>query len=404
ICQRLLSNLGALHKKADLEPNSIIIADRLTPGETASLDLEKVSGFVTQKDGPSSHTAILARNRRIPAISGVDYLLKLTEFAKTMIIDGFKGKMIINPSQATIDEYRVRQLALLKQRSEEKKEPIDDRLIKEQGISLYSNVSSALDASKSAALNADGIGLVRTEIFYLQKRGDFDYDTQVEIYNEILKNFPKGPIIFRLLDLGADKRIRSDITEDNPALGLRGIRLLLNEESLLRDHVKALLQVSTSGRVKLMVPFITATSEFVQVKEYIIKTAKEMGIPSPLIGAMIEIPSAVFIIDELIKEADFFSVGTNDLFQYFCAVDRNNSYVSNRYRPDSQAFISLLNLIYEKLKDSGKEIEICGEIAADPSILSILLDIGYKQFSINPYSLENIRENLANRFSRGDKK
>ncbi len=403
ICQRLLSNLGALHKKTELEPNSIIISDRLTPGETASLDLEKVSGFVTQKDGPSSHTAILARNRKIPAISGVDYLLKLTEFAKTMIIDGFKGKMIINPSQQTIDEYRIKQIALKRQQSKKKKDPIDDRLIKEQGIHLFSNVSSTLDAKKSATLNADGIGLVRTEIFYLQKRGEFSYEIQLEIYNEILKNFPEGPVIFRLLDLGADKRIRSDIAEDNPALGLRGIRLLLKEEELFRNQVKALLQASTSRQIKLMIPFITETLEFVRAKDFIQKAANEMGVEAPPIGAMIEIPSAVFIIEELIEKADFFSVGTNDLFQYFCAVDRNNPHVSNRYRPNTQSFISLLSLIHEKIKTSGKELEICGEIATDPSVLSILLNIGYKQFSINPYSLENIRENLTRRYSQDNK-
>jgi phosphotransferase system enzyme I (PtsP) len=398
ICLRLLSNLGALHKTAELEPNSIIISDRLTPGETASLDLEKVSGFVTQKDGPSSHTAILARNRQIPAVSGIEYLLKLTEFANTMIIDGFKGKVIINPSQTTIDEYRLKQIALKRQKSDIKREDIDDSLIKENGITLFSNVSSILDAAKSAALNADGIGLVRTEIFYLQKKGDFDYQTQLELYGEILNSFPEKPIIFRLLDLGADKRLRSDIAEDNPALGLRGVRLLLKETDLFKEQVKALLEVSKNGRIKLMVPFITETWEFVEVKNIITSVAKEKGCDPPPIGAMIEIPSAVFILEELIDKADFFSIGTNDLFQYFCAVDRNNSHVSYRYNPDTQSFISLLDLIFQKTKHSGKEVEICGEIAADPTILSILLHIGYRHFSINPYSLRNVRNYLAERF------
>ncbi len=398
ICLRLLSNLGALHKTAELEENSIIIADRLTPGETAALDLEKVAGFVTQKDGPSSHTAILARNRQIPAVSGIEYLLKLTEFANTIIIDGFKGKIIINPSQATLDEFRLKQVVLKRLRSENKKEKVDDTLIKAHGIRLYSNVSSTLDAAKSAALNADGIGLVRTEIFYLQKKGNFNYQTQLELYGEILKNFPGKPIIFRLLDLGADKRLRSDIAEDNPALGLRGIRLLLKETELFKEQVRALLNVSTQGDIKLMVPFITETREFIEARDFIIAVAEEMGVALPPIGAMIEIPSAVFILDELVEKADFFSIGTNDLFQYFCAVDRNNSHVSGRYNPDSKSFISLLDLIFQKTKDSGKKVEICGEIAADPTILSILLHIGYTHFSINPYSLENVRENLAQRF------
>lgn len=398
ICQRLLSNLGALHKRADLETDSIIIADRLTPGETASLDLEKVCGFVTQKDGPASHTAILARNRRIPAVTGIEYLLKLTEFARTIVVDGFEGKMIINPSQQTIDQYRAKKSELEHEQVHDHTEILDDRIIKEQGVSLYSNVSSTLDAEKSAALRADGIGLVRTEIFYLQKRGRFEKDVQLEIYNDILKRFPVYPVVFRLLDLGADKRLRNDIAEDNPALGLRGIRLLLKERSLFRDQVQALLAVSDPERIRIMVPFITETKEFIEAKTLIAEIAKEMHVDLPPIGAMIEIPSLVFNLEELADKVDFFSIGTNDLFQYFCAVDRNNSRVSDRYSPDSQSFINLLDLIYQKTRNSGKAVEICGEIAADPSLMSILLHIGFKQFSINPYSLRTIRENLIQRF------
>jgi phosphotransferase system enzyme I (PtsP) len=201
------------------------------------------------------------------------------------------------------------------------------------------------------------------------------------------------------LDLGADKRIRGDIAEDNPALGLRGIRLLMKEKLLFREQVRALLKASSSRQVKLMVPFITETKEFVEAREFIRQVAGEMETAMPPLGAMIEIPSAVFILDELIDKADFFSIGTNDLFQYFCAVDRNNSHVSYRYSPDTKSFIRLLELIFQKTKGSGKEVGICGEIAADPTILSILLDIGYRQFSINPYSLDMVREKLTQRFA-----
>ncbi len=399
ICQRLLSNLGVLQKTAELKTNSIVIADRLTPGETASLDMERVAGFVTQKDGPTSHTAILARNRQIPAVSGVEYLLKLTEFANTIIVDGFEGKIIINPSPEILQDYQLQKEKQTKAREEKEIGDIDDTVIKGQGIKLYSNVSSINDAVKASAVMADGIGLVRTEIFYLQRKGNFTFDAQVQLYSQILESFPNGPVVFRLLDLGADKRNRTDITEDNPALGLRGLRLLLEKRDLFKEQVRALLQASVGGNSKLMIPFITETKEFVTAKDFIHQTANEMGIKPLPVGAMIEIPSSVFILEELSDKADFFSIGTNDLFQYFCAVDRNNSHVSYLYSPDMQPFVNLLDLIYQKTKNSGKEVEICGEIATDPSLLSILIHIGYRQFSVNPYTLGTIRSNLIQKYS-----
>jgi phosphotransferase system, enzyme I, PtsP len=404
ICQRLLSNLGALQKTAELKENSIIIASQLTPGETASLDMERVIGFVTQKDGPTSHTAILARNRQIPAVSGVEYLLKLTEFADKIIVDGHEGKIIINPSQAVLEAYESKRENQIRIRDSVKTVITDDAVIRQNRIKLFSNVSSLGDAAKANNSKADGIGLVRTEIFYLQRKGDFNFDAQVKLYSQILESFPNGPVIFRLLDLGADKRNRADIAEDNPALGLRGIRVLLENRDLFREQARALLQASTLGNTKLLVPFITETREFTQAKDLIQQTADEMGIQPPPVGAMIEIPSAAFILEELNEKADFFSVGTNDLFQYFCAVDRNNSHVNHLYSPDMQPFVSLLDLIYQKTKNSGKDVEICGEIAADPSLLSILIHIGYKQFSVNPYALGTIKSNLIQKYSKEEVK
>lgn len=399
ICQRLLSNLGALQKTVELKKDSIIIADRLTPGETASLDMEKVIGFVTQKDGPESHTAILARNRQIPAISGVEALLKMTEFAKLIIVDGISGKIVINPSDSTLADYRARKADFDKETLKTDEASVDDHLIRENGIEILANVSSTLDAEKAMALKADGIGLVRTEIFYLQNQGRFGFDTQVEIYSQIMNTFKSGPVIFRLLDLGADKRLRGDLIEENPALGLRGIRLLLNDQELFREQVRALLQISTLGPIKILVPFITEAREFVQSRDLIEQEAASLGVKTPPVGAMIEIPSAVFIIEELVDKCDFFSIGTNDLFQYFCAVDRNNAAVSHQFTPDSQSFINLLDLIYQKTKDCGKEVEVCGEMASDPIRLSILRHIGFKQFSINPYSILNTRSFLVNQLA-----
>ncbi len=399
ICQRLLTNLGVLNKKAELHDNSIVISDRLTPGETASLDMEMVCGFITEKDGPTSHTAILARSRQIPAVSGVQNLLGKTESASTIIIDGFKGEIIVNPSDKTLQIYTRKQNDHAQhQQADVLSVPFINK-ISQHGAQIQANVSSVMDAEKAASLNADGIGLVRTEIFYLQNQGEFDYDTQLEIYQQIARAFPTGPIVFRLLDIGADKRTRHALREDNPALGLRGIRLLLKENELLNNQVNSLLEVSANHPIKILIPFISEIGEFLQIADLIRETAKKKNLAVPPIGAMIEIPSAVFILEELVETADFFSIGTNDLFQYFCAVDRNNPRVSSLYNPDTKAFIRLLTMIFEKVHGE-KEIEICGEIAADPIVLTKLLEIGYRHFSINPYSIHPTRRNLLDWFSQ----
>lgn len=399
ICQRLLTNLGVLNKETTLHDNSIVISDRLTPGETASLDMEKVCGFITEKDGPTSHTAILARSRQIPAVSGIQNLLGNTESASHIIIDGFKGEIIVNPSEKTLQAYKRRQDDHARhQQADIQSVPFVNK-ISRYGAQVHANVSSVLDAEKAASLNADGIGLVRTEIFYLQNQGEFDYDTQLNIYQQIARSFPSGPIVFRLLDIGADKRVRHAMTEDNPALGLRGIRLLLREKELFNNQIRSLLEVARDYPIKILIPFISEADEFAEAAGLIRQTAAEKNLSVPPIGAMIEIPSAVFILEELMEAADFFSIGTNDLFQYFCAVDRNNSRVSSLYNPDSKAFIRLLTMIFEKVHGE-KDIEICGEIAADPAVLNKLLEIGYRHFSINPYSIHPTRRNLLDWFSQ----
>jgi phosphotransferase system enzyme I (PtsP) len=384
ICQRLLHNLGAVRKKVNLKKDSIIISKQLTPGETASLDLDKVCGFVSEKDGPTSHTAILARSRGIPAVGGIKDLLTVTEFADKLIIDGNKGIVIINPSEKTIKKYKMK-IKKMKVLAEEKLKPCEK--IKTEGIKIYANVSSILDAKKADELGAEGIGLVRTEIFYLQEHGSFDLRKQHSIYSSIFNLFKYGNIVVRLLDIGADKVLNQYAEEENPALGLRGARLLLSRQRLLKTQIRALIRLNRSERLKILIPFVANKGEFYELKKVIKNEFEKFNIKVPDIGLMIEIPSIVFELDELIDKADFFSIGTNDLFQYFCAVDRNNPKVAKYYKPMSKHFINLLKIIYDKVSASGKHIEICGEIASEKKMINELLKIGYKNFSVNPYSL-----------------
>lgn len=397
ISKRLLGHLGALKRDMELGENSILIADALTPGETASLDLAKVIGFITSKDGATSHTAILAKSRHIPAVSGVQKLSDLMEVAKTIILDGDKGEVVINPTPEKLQEYQNKQDAI-------KHKPLlsvinpNIKLPDGSRINFYANVSSITDAERARNINADGIGLVRTEIFYLQNPINFNFDEQVKIYENIMNIFP-GEVIFRLLDIGADKKSSFEALEDNPALGNRGVRLLINNKDILEEQLKALIEVYSSfPSLKIMVPFVASPEELIKVVELGKELAEKRGVKSPSFGTMIEIPSAVYYIDELADYCDFFSVGSNDLFQYFFAVDRTNPAVSSLYQPDNKAFNSLLENIFSRVKATGKRLEICGEIAADERVLSNLIKVGYRTFSTNPYVINELRHFAKNTF------
>jgi len=396
IANRILSHLGVMSRNVELKENSVLIADRLTPGETASINLDKVCGFVTEKDGVTSHTAILAKSRQLPAISGVKRLYQAMEYAEKIIVDGFEGKVIFNPTEETIQKY-----------AEEMEKNAPEELDTENlanpevflndgsKVNFYANNSSILDAEKSSILKAHGIGLVRTEIFYLQRDGHFKQEEQVEVYTQILSKFPDSPVIFRLLDIGSDKKSVREMKEDNPALGHRGARLLLSRQKMLETQTRALLETyKTYKNLKIMVPFIADVSEFVEIKNRMKAVADSMDSDLPEIGVMIEIPSIVFDMDRLGEYADFYSVGSNDMFQYFYALDRANPAVSSLYDPSAQAFLNLLKMIYENATKTGVPIEICGEIAAERHILEELIKIGYRDFSVNPYVINDLRKFL----------
>lgn len=395
ISHRLMFHLGAVTRKTSLRRDSIVVASALSPGETAALDLDRVRGFVTERDGLTSHTAILARNRRIPAVTGIRHLYDLTEGVDQIILDGFAGLLIINPHEETLQEYRQRQRSW-EQRLTQVPALAGDPVLPEYGpVYFHANVASVLDARRAAESRARGIGLVRTEIFYLQNDGQFGYEDQVQAYTQILEAFGDGPVIFRLFDIGSDKKSTREFEESNPALGHRGARLLISDDLLLGEQLRALLQVHRSRPIDIMVPFVASAAEFEAISERIRAMAEDERIDCPRIGVMIEIPSAVFQIGQLGEMADFFSIGTNDLFQYFYALDRTNPRVSNMFSPNAPAFREFLGMIYERVQATGKPVEICGEIAADRSVLRDMIAIGYRHFSINPYILDELKHYLC---------
>ncbi|WP_415238042.1 phosphoenolpyruvate--protein phosphotransferase [Seleniivibrio woodruffii] len=398
IATRLLEHLGAVSKETNLTDNSVIFANRLTPGETATLDLERVSGFVTEKDGVTSHTAILAKSRKIPAVTGITNIHHKLESAQSVIVDGYDGVVIFNPSQETIEKYKTKMTA--KHTQPEGRDiacqlvPLKDGSM----VHFYANISSVLDSEKAGQFCAEGIGLVRTEIFYLRQDVPFTIENQIEIYREIMRAFTDKHVVFRLLDIGSDKKSAYEADEDNPALGNRGVRLLLTDyKHMLDDQLKALITLhKTYPNIKILVPFIADVEEFFKVKNRAKVIAAELELPLPDFGVMLEIPSVIYQIEQMEGECSFFSIGTNDMFQYFFALDRGNPMVSSLYKLDNPAFLSLLRRILERAKSINTPVEICGEMAADPEILVKLIEIGYRDFSVSPYAISELKHHLLN--------
>ena len=388
ISQKLLANLGVLSKNIKLRDNSIIISDKITPGELASFNIDKISGFITEKDGLTSHTAIIARSIGIPSITGINNIIKQTENAETIIIDGYLGIIIINPQKETMNLYKEK-IQFYKDIEVDKKNAI--KIKTDNNINLYANISSLLDAEKARDSGADGIGLFRTEMFYLQRNGIFDIKENFNFYRRVLKATKTDYFIFRLLDIGADKKSINDINESNPAMGLRGSRYLLHNRILLIKQIEAITSLGNTYSFRLLIPFIADIDEFIKIKNIIINEYTKKNLKIPLIGAMIEIPSLIFSLDELQEVADFFSIGTNDLFQYTFAVDRTNPFVSSLYKPTNDTFLKIMEYIYKKLSKSGKHIDICGEVATDRTTLEKLIAIGYQNFSVNPYVLKKLK-------------
>jgi len=396
IAFRLLTHLGAVSKNTTLPENSVLFADRLTPGETASLDLEKVCSFVTEKDGVTSHTAILAKSRKIPAVTGIANILHKVESSENVIVDGYEGLVIFNPSPETIEIYKEKLAS--KKLPDEDKEYACRNLILSDGskVHFYANVSSVLDSEKAELFCADGIGLVRTEIFYLTKEGKTSIEERIEDYRGILRAFSEKPVVFRLLDIGSDKKSAYEAFEDNPALGNRGVRLLLTDyREMLEYQLTALIRLNKEyGNIKIMVPFVADAKEFFQVKNIAKDIAEKEDAVLPEMGVMLEIPSLLFQLDQLKGECSFFSVGTNDLFQYVFALDRGNPKVSSLYKLDNSSFLTLLKVILDKSKELGIPVEICGEMAADSEMLTKLIDMGYRDFSVSPYAINELKYNM----------
>lgn len=404
VTQRILNNLmGIAEGGIDSDEPVILAADDLAPSETIQLDKTKILGFVMQGGSGNSHTAILARTMGIPAICGLGDSLKETYQGRLAYIDGETGQMFLDPDELTYatlkDKYEKQQE--MKKLLETMKGQ-EDVTLDGKHINVYCNIGSPEDLAAVLANDGQGIGLFRSEFLYLATNDYPTEEQQFEAYKAVASGMNGKRVIIRTLDIGADKQVDyfNLKKEENPAMGLRAIRICLNRPEVFRTQLRALYRASAYGKIAIMFPMITSVWEVKECKracQAVMQELKQEGIPfnpETEIGIMIETPASVFIADDLAKHVDFFSVGTNDLTQYTLACDRQCNDLGKFFDPHHPAVLRALKMAADAAHANGIWIGICGELGADISLLPTFLAIGMDELSVSPSSVLPLRAEI----------
>lgn len=398
--KKILQNLFNKENSLILGKNEIIVAPTISPTDFLWYVENGIKGIVTEVGGITSHLAILANSYRVPAVIGVSNATKIIQDNDFLIVDAFDGLVLINPNQETITKYQEK-IKRINEHIESLGKLIDLPAITKDKvkIQLWSNSNSKEDLNTALINKADGIGLVRTESYVLKHNRFPDEEEQFEIYKEIADICYPIPVTFRAFDIGSDKFVDTlSKREENPALGLRGIRYLLTRPEIFKTQVRSILRASINKNVRFMLPMITTLSEVTQSKRLIDEVKNELRLSNvPLdedmkIGIMIETPAAALIADELAKVVDFFSIGTNDLIQYVLAADRTNEFLSDYFNKIHLSIFRLINSIVNAAKKYKKSVAICGELASHPSYTEILIGLGVDELSVAPNLLLEIKE------------
>ncbi|MGL5642241.1 MAG: phosphoenolpyruvate--protein phosphotransferase [Paraclostridium sp.] len=375
----------------------ILIAHDLTPSDTATMNKKMVLGFLTNIGGRTSHTAIMARTLEIAAVVGLNNATEQIKDGDFIVFNGETGEVIVNPDEETINKYRD-----LKAKYDEEKEALKQLIGKasytldERHVELAGNIGSPNDLEGLLKNDAEGVGLYRTEFLYMDKEDNFPTEEeQYEAYKAVLEGMNGKPIVIRTLDIGGDKELKYFKMDEemNPFLGYRAIRLCLDRTDIFKTQLRALYRASVHGKLRIMFPMISSLEELLKAKEIIKEVLAEMdseGIAYSKdveVGMMIEIPSAAVISDILAKHVDFFSIGTNDLIQYTCAVDRMKQKISHLYNQFNPAVLRLIKMVIDNAHKEGKWVGMCGESAGDQRMIPILLGMGLDEFSMSPISI-----------------
>jgi len=400
--KRILRNLLGRRREELSQVTSpvLVLAHNLTPSETANLDPRFALGLVTEIGGPGSHTAIVAEGLGIPAVVGVGPFLTDVSGGDTVIIDGDQGQIVLHPDEETMARYRheIEEQRSLATKLESLRE-LPAETIDGHQIQLLGNIEFPYEVKQCQERGAMGIGLYRTEFLYLGRDDDPSEETHFESYASVVQAMRDKPVVMRTLDLGADKMRSLPNPEDerNPFLGLRSIRLALRNRDLFRTQLRAILRATALGDIRIMFPLISNIMELRQARMVLadaMEDLDEAGLPfdrDVKVGMMVEVPSAVIMMDRFVEEVDFFSIGTNDLIQYCLAVDRSNKDVANLYTAADPAVIRMIEMAVTAANNSGVPISMCGQMCGDPMYTMLLLGIGLRSLSVTPAAVPEIK-------------
>jgi len=398
----LLGRPGYLPPAEDDERNLILVAHDLSPADVIQFKQHQFASFITDAGGTTSHTAIVARSLAIPSIVALHQSRQLIRENELLIVDGTIGMIIVDPDPQALAEYRLRQHQWDLERQKLKRlRGTRAATLDDVGVELHANIELPDDVEQVLEAGGTGIGLFRTEFLFLNRDNLPGEDEQFEAYRRVVREMDGLPVTIRTYDLGADKQINDTVTtSQNPALGLRAIRLSLSEPPMFLAQLRALLRASHYGKLRILIPMLMSAAEINQTLSFIAQARQELEnkfIPydrEVKIGGMIEVPAAALAIQTFIKRFDFLSIGTNDLIQYTLAIDRTDDTVSHLYDPLHPAVINLIAHVIKACNKAATPIALCGEMAGDVQLTRLLLGLGLRQFSMHPASLLEVKQQV----------
>lgn len=401
--ERLLRNLTGRRRQelAHVTSEVLILAHNLTPSETANLNPKFVRGFATEVGGPGSHTAIVAEALGIPAVVGLNSFLTDVSGGETVIIDGDQGLVILQPDEETLAHYRneIDQHRSLAAKLETLRD-LPAVTLDGVKIEMFGNIEFPNEVEQCEKRGADGIGLYRTEFLFLAGDDVPTEEEQANAYSEVARALHGKPVVMRTLDLGADKLSSMPLAqgEPNPFLGLRSIRLALRHQGLFRTQLRAILRASTHGNIRIMFPLVSTLLELRQAKMVLADAMEDLEEEGAdfdreiKVGMMVEVPSAVLMMDHFAEEVDFFSIGTNDLIQYALAVDRSNKEVANLYTASDPSILRLINMSIRTAAEHRVPISMCGQMSGNPSYTMLLIGMGLRSLSVTPGAIPEVKQ------------
>jgi len=400
--QRVLRHLTGNHV-VPRERKGVLVGRELTPSEAVALDPGKVLGFATDAGGTTSHATIMARARGIPAVVGVAGLFERVQDGDVVALDGFRGTVELNPDPDTVVRLRSRKQKFNRlEKQHAKLVSLPAETPDGHRVRLSANMELPAELDYILERGADGIGLFRTEFFFMWSHRAPTEDEQTQVYRDILDRVGPGEVVIRALDVGGDKlaSYMGMVKERNPFFGMRGIRFLLAHPKLFATQLRAILRASPPGTGRILFPMVSSFGEFRAVRKQVklaMATLRRRRVafdPEPRMGVMVEVPSAVMMAEELARSADFLSVGSNDLIQYLLAIDRDNQSLQDLYRPHHPAVLRALKHTVEAGHRHGKPVSICGEMAGDPLSIPLLLGLGFDQLSVAPSLIPDIKQSV----------